>query len=279
MSRMNDRVIAITGAGSGIGRALALRLAKRGAKLALADRNVEGLAETQRLLGNSHCVSQVFDVTDHTALAAFCAHAADSFGHLDGIINNAGLSVVAPFEQTPREDFNRVMAVNFDAVVEGCRVALPYLKGRSERTWLVNISSIFGIMPFETQTAYCASKYAVRGFTETLRIELNQTDPNIAVICVHPGGIKTAVLRNAKYIGTVDDASASMMTAENFEKVAPTTPEAAADAIIRAMELNKVRLRIGNDARMVDWLVRLMPVSAPRILGGLLGIITRIAVR
>lgn len=279
MNSLNGRVFAVTGAGSGIGRALAIGLAGRGARIVLADRNEAGLTETRLLLGNAPAAHQVFDVTDHAALAEFCAFAVTEFGRLDGMINNAGLSIIAPFAQMEREDFCRVMAVNFEAVVEGCRVALPHLQNRSERTWLVNISSIFGIMPFETQTAYCASKFAVRGFTETLRLELQQTDPNIDVVCVHPGGIKTSVIRNAKVVGMVSDAGANMMTADNFEKVAPTTPEQAADTIIRALEKGKLRVRIGPDAWLVDWLVRLMPVSAPRILAGLLRMITRIAVR
>jgi NAD(P)-dependent dehydrogenase (short-subunit alcohol dehydrogenase family) len=279
MNNLNGRVFAVTGAGSGIGRALAVGLARKGAKLVLADRNDRGLIETCRLLGNAPVAHKVFDVTDADALSEFCAQAVSEFGRLDGMINNAGLSIIVPFAQMEREDFGRVMAVNFEAVVEGCRVALPYLQNRSERTWLVNISSIFGIMPFETQTAYCASKFAVRGFTETLRVELQQSDPNIDVVCVHPGGIKTAVIRNAKIVGMVTNEASNMMTAENFEKVAPTTPEQAAHTIIRALERGKLRVRIGPDARLVDWLVRLMPVSAPRILAGLLRMITRIAVR
>jgi NAD(P)-dependent dehydrogenase (short-subunit alcohol dehydrogenase family) len=278
MVSLSGKVIAVTGAGGGIGRALAIGLAHRGAKLALADRDAEGLAKTADSIGTSNVFTRDFDVTDHAAFALFLNDARDKFGALHGLINNAGLSVVGPFEQTPREDFARVMDVNFGALVEGCRVALPALRASGNDAWLVNISSIFGIMPFETQTSYCASKFAVRGFTETLRVELGQTAPKICVICVHPGGIKTNVLRNAKYLGSVSDDSASMMTADNFEKVAPSTPQQAAEQIIRAMERRKVRVRIGADARIVDWLVRLTPVRAPSILAALLRTITRFKV-
>ncbi len=271
MESLSGKTIAVTGAASGIGRCLALALAKRGANVALADRDAAGLAETVRLLGNAHQYSQSFDVTEPGALEAFVSATETSFGHLDGIINNAGLSVVAPFEHTPREDFARVMAVNFEAVVEGCRVALPRLKQRSGKTWLVNISSVFGIMPYQTQSAYCASKFAVKGFTETLRMELAHTDPHISVVCVHPGGIKTPVARNAKFIRGMDAGENNIMTADKFDAAARTTPEAAAEVIIKAMERNTVRVRIGYDARIIDWLIRLMPKTAPTLLARIMG--------
>lgn len=271
MESLAEKTIAVTGAASGIGRALALALAKRGANVALADRDATGLAETVRLLGNAHLFHQSFDVTEPGALENFMAAAQASFGQLDGLINNAGLSVVAPFEHTPREDFARVMAVNFEAVVEGCRVALPRLKQRPGKTWLVNISSVFGIMPYVTQSAYCASKFAVKGFTETLRMELAQNHPRISVVCVHPGGVKTAVARNAKFIRGMEDNENNIMSADKFDAAARTTPEAAAEVIIKAMERGNLRVRIGYDAWIVDWLVRLMPKTAPTLLARIMG--------
>ncbi len=266
----DGRVIAITGAGSGIGRALALNLSGRGAKLALADKDAEGLAETKRLLGNKPASTTVLDVTDTAALTAWVDGAAAEFGALDGIINNAGLSVVAPFADCPRADFDRVMAVNFGGVVEGCRAALPHLRC-SDKAWLVNISSVFGMMGYPTQSAYNASKYAVRGLTEALYLELGQTDRQIAVIRVHPGGIKTNVARNAKQIAHMPGQTSAIDSAAEFEKAARTTPEQAAEIIVKGMARRQHRVLIGPDARFIDWMVRLFPVSHARRIGAFLG--------
>lgn len=269
-----QKVIAITGAGSGIGRALALDLAARGAVLALADKDAEGLAETRRLLGNRPASMTTLDVTDTAALRAWVDGAVAEWGRLDGIINNAGLSVVAPFAECPAEDFDRVMAVNFTGVVEGCRAALPHVKASAARDgvgWIVNVSSVFGMMGYPTQSAYNASKYAVRGLTEALAIELAITDPNVAVIRVHPGGIKTNVARNSKRIALLPGQDPNTDFAAEFEKNAPTTPEQAAATIIRGMERRSPRVLIGPDARFIDWMVRLFPVSHFKVIGNFLG--------
>ncbi len=269
LRELKGKHIAVTGAGSGIGRALALALARRGARAALADKDAAGLAETSRLLGNYPHATDAFDVTDHARLRAWIdAAAAD--GGLDGIVNNAGLSVVAPFADCPREDFDRVMAVNFDAVVEGTRAALPHIRARREG-WIVNISSVFGMMAYPTQSAYNASKFAVRGFTEALHIELQETDPGIAVIRVHPGGIKTNVAKNAKHIAAMPGRTAALDSAAEFEKAARTTPEQAAEVIIRGMERGDHRVLIGPDARFIDWMVRLFPVTHMKRIGLFLG--------
>ena len=270
MSILSERTIALTGAGSGIGRALALALADRGARLALTDKDEAGLAETSRLLGNRPHFTQAFDVTDDAALKGWIERAADEFGGLDGLVNNAGLTVVAPFADTPREDFDRVMAVNFGAVAAGCRHALPHLR-RARQAWLVNISSVFGMMGFPTQSAYNASKFAVRGLTEALRLELAETDPNICVIRVHPGGIKTNVARNAKYIRDMDGSTDRAVAADRFDSIARTTPAKAAETIVRGMEARRHRVLIGPDARLIDWLVRLFPVGHAAILRRLSG--------
>ena len=274
MDIFEGRVIAVTGAGSGIGRALALNLAGRGATLALADKDAAGLAETKRLLGNRPASITALDVTDTAALAAWIDGAAAEFGHLDGLVNNAGLSVVAPFADCPRGDFDRVMAVNFGGVVEGCRAALPHLRASARAgggTWLVNISSVFGMMGYPTQSAYNASKYAVRGLTEALYLELGATDPGIAVIRVHPGGIKTNVARNAKFIAGMPGQAMALDSGDAFEKAARTTPEQAAATIVRGMERRQHRVLIGPDARMIDWTTRLFPVSYFKRIGMFLG--------
>lgn len=269
MSILAERTIAITGAGSGIGRALALTLAERGATLALADKDEAGLAETSRLLGNRPHFFESFDVSDEARMKAWIDRAASEFGGLDGIINNAGLTVIAPFADTPAADFDRVMDVNFGGVLNGCRHALPHLK-RSKQAWIVNISSVFGLMGFPTQSAYNASKFAVRGLTEALQLELAGSDPHITVTRVHPGGVKTNVAKNAKYIRDMDGDGDSVMMAGNFEKAARSTPMQAAETIVRGMEKHKRRVLIGPDARLIDWLVRLLPVSHSRVLGALL---------
>jgi NAD(P)-dependent dehydrogenase (short-subunit alcohol dehydrogenase family) len=270
MHSLEGRVIAVTGAGSGIGRALALGLARRGAKLALADKDEAGLIETARQLGNHPHFIEAFDVTDDARLEGWVERAATEFGKLDGIVNNAGLSVVAPFADCPQADFDRVMAVNFNAVVAGCRHALPLVRA-SDKGWIVNISSVFGMMGYPTQSAYNASKYAVRGLTEAMWLELAQTDPHINVIRVHPGGIKTNVARNAKFIKGMDGQVNSLDSGEEFEKAAKTTPETAAETIIRGMERGQHRVLIGNDAKFIDLMTRLFPVNYYKRIGAFLG--------
>ena len=269
----DGKVIAITGAGSGIGRALALGLAGCGAVLALSDKDEVGLAETKRLLGNRPASIKALDVTDTAALNAWVAGAVTDFGKLDGIINNAGLSVVAPFAECPEDDFNRVMDVNFGAVVAGCRAALPHVKASAAKDgvgWIVNISSVFGMMGYPTQSAYNASKYAVRGLTEAIALEMAMTDPNVAVIRVHPGGIKTNVAKNSKRIALLPGQDPNTDFAAEFEKNAPTTPEQAARTIITGMAKRSPRVLIGPDARFIDWMVRLFPVSHFKVIGGFL---------
>jgi NAD(P)-dependent dehydrogenase (short-subunit alcohol dehydrogenase family) len=270
----DNKVIAITGAGSGIGRALALNLAGRGAVLALSDKDADGLAETKRLLGNRPASITTLDVTDTAALNGWISAAVSDFGRLDGIINNAGLSVVAPFADCPAEDFDRVMAVNFTGVVAGCRAALPHVRAAAAKDgvgWIVNISSVFGMMGYPTQSAYNASKFAVRGLTEAMALELAITDPNVAVIRVHPGGIKTNVARNSKRIALLPGQDPDSDFAAEFEKAARTTPEQAAQTIVDGMVRRRTRVLIGPDARFIDWMVRLFPVSHFRRIGNFLG--------
>ena len=266
----DDKVIALTGAGSGIGRALAINLSGKGAVLALADMDAAGLAETRTLLGNRPASVTVLDVSDTAALTAWVDGAAAEFGRLDGIINNAGLSVVAPFADCPRADFDRVMAVNFGGVVEGCRAALPHLR-KSGEAWLVNISSVFGMMGYPTQSAYNASKYAVRGLTEALYLELGVTDPKICVIRVHPGGVKTNVAKNSKRIAAMPGQRTDLDFAAEFEKAAKTTPDQAAAIIVDGMARKRHRVLIGNDARFIDIMTRLFPVSYFKRIGAFLG--------
>ncbi len=268
MISLEGRTFAVTGAGSGIGRALALALAKRGAKVALADRDADGLAETSKMLGNYPHSTRVFDVTDAGVLESWIDEAAAEFGGLNGIINNAGLSVIAPFEHTPAEDFDRVMDVNFNAVVRGCRAALPHVRATNQG-WIVNISSVFGMMGYPTQSAYNASKFAVRGLSEAMHLELSETDPHIHVVRVHPGGIKTRVAHNAKFIRGIDETA--LNDPNEFLANAPTSAEDAAETIIRGMERGDHRVLIGKDAKFIDWMTRLFPVGYWKRIGTFLG--------
>lgn len=274
MAKINavaGRTIALTGAGSGIGRSLAILLAKKGAKLALADRDEAGLSETSRMLGNYPHSTSVFDVTEAGALERWVDEAAGEFGSLDGIINNAGLSITAPFEFMELDDFHRVMDVNFDAVMRGCRAALPHLFGRPH-AWIVNISSVFGMMGYPTQTAYNASKFAVRGLSEALHIEMQATHPEVQVVRVHPGGIKTRVAHNAKFVRGMGVGEESMLhDPDDFVARAKTTADEAAETIVRGMERGDHRVLIGADARMIDRLVRLFPVNYWKRIGAFLG--------
>ena len=254
---LDGRIVALTGAGSGIGRALALLLAGKGCKLALADKDADTLAETARLLGNAHHATTVLDVSDDAGVKAWIDGAAAEFGGLDAVINNAGLTVMGSFVDTPEADFDRVMAVNFDGVVSGCRHALPHLTGRPA-AWIVNVSSVFGMMGYPGQAAYNASKFAVRGLSEALHLEMAVSNPEIRVVRVHPGGIKTNVVRNGKFVGAMPVPS-SFDRAEEFEKSSPTTPAQAAQVIVDGMERGLHRVLIGPDARMIDRLVRLFP--------------------
>jgi len=265
---LDGRIVALTGAGSGIGRALALNLAAKGCKLALADKDADTLAETARLLGNAHHTTTVLDVSDDAGVKAWIDGAAAEFGGLDGVINNAGLTVMGSFEDTPEADFDRVMAVNFDGVVSGCRHALPHLKGRPA-AWIVNVSSVFGMMGYPGQAAYNASKFAVRGLSEALHLEMQVSNPEIRVVRVHPGGIKTNVVRNGKMVGAMPIAS-SFDRADAFEKASPTTPAKAAQVIVDGMEKGLHRVLIGPDARMIDWLTRLFPNTYFKKIGSFL---------
>ncbi|WP_419816217.1 SDR family NAD(P)-dependent oxidoreductase [Glacieibacterium sp.] len=265
---LDGLTIAVTGAGSGIGRALAQLLASKGVRLALSDKDAATLAETSTLLGNYPHSTTVLDVSDEAGVKAWVDAAAVEFGGLDGIVNNAGLTVLGSFADTSASDVDRVLSVNFGGVVSGCRAALPHLRGRPA-AWLVNISSVFGMMGYPGQSAYNASKFAVRGLTEALYLELAQTDPDIRVVRVHPGGIKTNVVRNAKVAGDMP-VPGSFDHADAFEKASRTTAAEAARVIVAGMEAGDHRILIGADARLIDWLTRIFPVTYFKRIGSFL---------
>ncbi len=259
MKRLKDKVVAITGAGSGIGRATALLLAQRGSHLALSDIDAASVAETAAVC-RTHGVrvtSCRLDVADRQAVYDWADDCARTLGHVHVIINNAGVALGATVEDMSYADFEWLMNINFWGVVYGTKAFLPHLRTAGEGH-VVNISSVFGLIGVPTQSAYNAAKFAVKGFTESLREELAIEGAPIGVTCVHPGGIKTNIAASARITtskGFTDDKAQ-----RDFEKAFITTPESAAATIVRAIERNQRRLLIGPDARVIDWMSRIMPV-------------------
>lgn len=259
MKDFNGRVAAITGAGSGIGRALAEELAHRGAHLALCDVDEIGLAETvARCEGAAVKVtSQRLDVADRDAVFAWADQVADEHGSVNLVFNNAGVALAATIESMSYEDFEWLMNINFWGVVHGTKAFLPHLKASGEGH-IVNLSSVFGLLSIPSQSAYNAAKFGVRGFTDALRIELEIDPCGVSSTTVHPGGIKTNIARNARMDDSVADLTGSTAEARTgFDKVAMTTPEKAAKQILAAVEADKRRALIGPDAKVLDLISRL----------------------
>lgn len=262
MEDFEGRVAAITGAGSGIGRALAIELAKRGAHLALSDINAEGLAETvaECEVGRIKVTSQVLDVADRAAVEAWAAQVVEDHGKVNMIFNNAGVALGAKIESMSYEDFEWLMNINFWGVVYGTKAFLPYLKESGEGH-IVNVSSVFGLFSVPTQSAYNAAKFAVRGFTDALRMELELDDCGVSCTTVHPGGIKTNIARNARVDSSVDiEEPGGPTIGDQFDKIAVTSPKKAARQILAAVEHDRRRALIGPDAKVLDFVARLPAV-------------------
>jgi short-subunit dehydrogenase len=259
MKNLNNKVVAITGAGSGIGRMLAVCLAEEKCRLALADVDEAGLDETKNMIGSGIKVSvHRVDVADPDQVTSFAQEAATHHGGVDIIINNAGVAMGDYLETVSMEDFHWLMNINFWGVVHGTMAFLPYLRKRPEGH-VVNISSINGIIPNPNNGPYCSAKFAVKGYTETLYQELKGT--RIRVSCVHPGGIKTNIARNARVNQTLSGISADA-AAELYDKeVFITTAEDAARIIIRGIKKNNRRILVGRDAKVLDFLTRMFPKS------------------
>jgi short-subunit dehydrogenase len=261
MKSLNGKVVAITGAGSGIGRATAELVASKGAAVAVSDVNEQGLEITRRAC-ESHgvqCIATVLDVADRDAVYDWAASTAAAFGQVNVIINNAGVSLGGVIEDLGYEDFEWIMNINFWGVVYGTKAFLPFLR-ESGDGHVVNISSLFGLMAMPGAGAYNASKFAVRGFTEALSEELMIEDAPVRVTSVHPGGIDTNIARGGRVIpnrkwGLVDAAQSG----KEFEKLARTTPESAARQIVAAIIGQRRRLLIGADAKLMDLVQRVVP--------------------
>ncbi len=259
MSFLAGGVAVVTGAGSGIGRALALRLAAAGSALAIADVDGKGLVETAASVTTKQAAisTHVLDVSSEAAVRGFAQDVAARHGRVTLLINNAGVALHGMFEELSLEDLRWLMGINFWGVVYGVMYFLPILK-QQPRAHIVNLSSVFGIIAPAGQCAYSASKFAVRGFTEAIRHELEGT--SVSVSCVHPGGIHTPIAKRAR-LGAHASESKRQAAIDYFEKVTPTSPEAAAARILKGVEKREPRILIGRDARQIDIVQRLRPAT------------------
>lgn len=249
----------ITGAGSGIGRALARDLAQRGAKVALADLNSAGLEETRKLIGRAAARIYTVDVGKAAAVEQFARQVQQDFGRTSLLINNAGVALFGTFAEVSLGDMEWLLQINFWGVVYCCKFFLPLLE-REREAHIVNVSSIYGLIGPPGQTAYSSSKFAVRGFSESLREELRATT-DIRVTTVHPAGVATPIAENAR-AGKGSRAEAREQAKALFRKVALIKPEEAARVIIKGILGNKTRVLIGADAYRVDLIQRALPGRA-----------------
>jgi NAD(P)-dependent dehydrogenase (short-subunit alcohol dehydrogenase family) len=258
MTLSNESVAVITGAASGIGRALAVRMAREGiAGVAIADTNEAGLRETAALVEKpgGRVSTHVLDVSDRNAVEQFAKDVVERHGRATHLINNAGVGLIGRFEHLSIEDFEWLMGINFWGVIYCTKAFLPTLL-EQKSAHIVNVSSVFGLIAPSEQTAYSSSKFAVRGFTESLRHEM--ADTNVSVACVHPGGIKTNIVRNSR-VATDTPAEWKQQGVKFFDKVAKTPPEDAADVIVRGIKEKNPRILIGKDAVGISVFSRLFP--------------------
>lgn len=258
MSLDSKSVAVITGAASGIGRALALRLAQEGiAGLAISDVNEKGLNETAQMLESSGVTvtKHLVDVSKLDQVEKFAAEVVESHGCATHLVNNAGVGLIGTFEHISLEDFEWLMGINFWGVVYCTRAFLPILHQQPD-AHILNVSSVFGLIAPAEQSAYCSAKFAVRGFTESLRHEL--ADSNITVSCIHPGGIRTNIVKNAR-LGADTPEEWKQQGAKFFDKVAKTTAEDAAEVILKGIKDKDQRILIGKDAKAISLFSRLFP--------------------
>lgn len=261
MSLTRESVVVITGAGSGIGRALAVRLARENiAGIAISDVNAEGLAETEKLIDKSNLqmTTHLVNVADENEMREFADEVAKTHGRVTHVINNAGVALGGSVEDVSLGDMRWLMDINFWGVVYGTKFFLPFLE-KEKSAHIVNFSSLFGLIAPPGQATYCASKFAVRGFTESLRHELEGTNINVSV--VHPGGVKTNIANSAK-IGAgvkISEKELAERRGKMNKNLSRTTPEQAAEIIVKGIKKRKPRILIGIDARLLSIINRVFP--------------------
>jgi len=265
MTAIRGAAASVTGAASGIGRALAIELAARGCDLALADRDEAGLQAVAAEIGKANTPARKVtihrvDVSEPGQIADFAQAAVAAHPGLNIVINNAGVALMGSFDEIDQAQMDWLMNINFWGVVHATRAFLPHL-ARQREAHIVNLSSIFGIVAPPGQTAYAAAKFAVRGFSESLRHELQIAESPIKLSVVHPGGVATNIARNSRSGIGVTDNTRRTEAIERFDAVARTTPAAAAQRIIAGIENNQPRILIGGDARLLDLVQRLRPAT------------------
>jgi NADP-dependent 3-hydroxy acid dehydrogenase YdfG len=269
MEGFAGKVAAVTGAGSGIGQALALELGRSGASLAISDVDLEGLAKTEEQLKaiGAPVRSDRLDVTEREAFHIYADHINEHFGKVNQIYNNAGIAYTGDVDITAFKDIERVMDVDFWGVVNGTKAFLPHLVASGDGH-VINVSSLFGLLSVPGQAAYNSAKFAVRGFTEALRQEMVLNREPVKVTSIHPGGIKTAIVRNGLTAEGVDPAAQSKV----FDKrLASTTPQRAAEIILDGVRKNKARVLVGQDAVVIDLLVRITGSNYQRLFAPVIG--------
>jgi len=268
MKSFKNKVAAITGAGSGMGRELARELAKAGAHLALSDLNADTLEETADLVRplGARTTTTTLDVADRHAVHAWADGTAKDHGQVNLVFNNAGVGLACTLESVSYEDFEWIMNINFWGVVYGTKAFLPHLRASGEGH-VVNISSVFGLLAAPGNGAYNATKFAVRGFTEALRQELEMTDDKVSATSVHPGGIKTNIARSSRVSKEASQIQGVDLEAmrESFDKLFLTSANSAARTILRAVQRNQRRVLVGPDAVLLDMLVRRLPTAYQRL--------------
>jgi NAD(P)-dependent dehydrogenase (short-subunit alcohol dehydrogenase family) len=264
MSIFKDKVCVITGAASGMGRELARQLGEQGAVLALSDIDAKGLEETREMIGaGNRILVDEMDVSDKQSVIGYPAKVEAALGPADFVFNNAGMTRVGDVMNTPLESMEQVMDVNFWGVIRMTKVFLPQLV--RTKGVVTNISSLFGLIAYRGQAHYCASKFGVRGFTETLALEMEEAGTGVGVCCVHPGGVQTNVARNAK-VDFLPDGVVRETLDKDFDELAITTVEDAVKTILDGTAKRKKRILIGKDAKVASFLQRLMPIRYQRIL-------------
>jgi short-subunit dehydrogenase len=273
MTAIRGAAAALTGAASGIGRALALELAVRGCDLALADRDEAGLQTLAAELGKAGAAKVTIhrvDVAEPDQIAAFAQAAIAAHPHLNIVINNAGVALMGTFTEIDQAQMDWLMNINFWGVVRTTRALLPHL-ARQREAHIVNLSSIFGIVAPPGQSAYAAAKFAVRGFSESLRHELQTAKSPIKLSVVHPGGVATNIARNSRSGTGVTDNARRAEAIQRFDKVARTTPATAARRIADGIERNESRILIGGDAKLLDLVQRVRPGNYWNVMARLFG--------
>jgi short-subunit dehydrogenase len=263
MDTLTGKVAAISGAGSGIGRALALDLASRGTSLALADIDERGLAETaaRAQRGGIEVTTRTLDVSDAQDMSSWADETAAHHGRVNLVINNAGVALICDVASSSLDDIEWLMSINYWGVVYGTKAFLPHLAASGDGH-IVNISSAFGLLSIPGQSAYNSAKFAVRGFTDSLRMELDIAGSPVSATTVHPGGIRTNIARNARARGP----AAATADPDRFDKIARTTPERAAAVIVDAVLRDRARVLVGADAKAIDLLSRLPSGISRRLL-------------